>query len=341
MFKPALSTDEREVLGSYFLKSPITLIRLKAQAVLMRDRGLKQKTISELVFRSERTIQRWVGDFSKRRMASLFSGHVDNENASKLTKKQKEQIRKVLKKPPSDYDLPKKFWDVPTLRNYIKAEFGVVYESSQSYHFLLKFSELSFKYPAKHSIRRNEQKIQKRMVEIRKEIKPYLEDPQWEVFAADETRIVLEAVTRRAWLKRGKKTVVKVERGNEYQSYLGFLNQRNFKCHLYQLPWQNQKEIIKVFKIFLKRYPSKRICVVWDNAGFHRGKLIRQELRKGGLLERVHLIALPPYAPDMNPIEHVWGWAKGKVANQQYRDFKFTKHRFRQAIHSRSFDYRI
>ena len=62
----------------------------------MRDKGLKQKTIAELLFKDVRTIQRYLRGFSEGRMASLFSGHVDNENAGKLTRKQKREISKVL-----------------------------------------------------------------------------------------------------------------------------------------------------------------------------------------------------------------------------------------------------
>jgi transposase len=307
----------------------------------MRDEGLRQKTIARLLVKSERTIHRYLQDFSERRMASLFSGHVDNENASKLTRKQKREIRGVLKQPPSAYGLPKEFWDIPTLKTYIKAEFGIVYESVQSYHFILKFSNLSFKYPDKYDLNRNEDKILTRIREIKKEIKPFLKDPGWEVFTSDETRIILEALTRRAWLQKGKRTVIKVKRSKEYQNYLGFLNQKSFKCHVYQLAWQNQDEIIKAFKDFLGKYPGKKICIIWDNATFHRGIKIKQELARGGLLERVHLINLPAYAPDFNPIEHVWKWIKDKISNQQYENFEITKRKFKEAVNSRKFHYQI
>ena len=341
MNKPALTSDERGLLRSYYLKSPIALIRTKAHAVLMVDEGLKQETIARLLVKSERTIRRYLHDFSKRRMASLFSGHIDNENASKLTREQKKEISRVLSQPPSEYGLPKQFWDIPALKTYVKAEFGVIYESAQSYHFLLKFSNLSFKYPDKFDINRDENKIIQRMKEIKKEIRPFIKDNTWEVFTADETRIVLEALTRRAWLKKGKRTTIKVKRIRKYQNYIGFLNQKNFKCHVYDLNWQNQDEIIKAFKKLLKKYPNKKICIIWDNAAFHKGRKIKQELKKGNSLERVHLINLPPYAPDMNPIEHVWKWVKDQISNQQYQNFETTKKKFKQTVNSRRFHYQL
>jgi transposase len=336
-----LSDEEKHLLKGYFTTSPIALIRLKAQTVLMRNKRMKLEDIAELVFRDIRTIERWTKDFSQRRMASIFSGLAENENASKLTRVQKEGIRGVLQKPPSEQGLPKDFWDIPTLKEYVRAEFGVVYESIQSYHFLLKFNKLSFKYPDRFNIRRDEEAIRKRMIEIREEIAPYLSDPSWEVFSSDETRLQLEAITRRAWLKKGEKTVIKVERSREFQNYLGFLNQKTFQNEVYPIAWGRQEEIIKAITIHIRKYPNKRICVVWDNAKCHKGKLLRKELRKNGLLSRVHLINLPPYAPDMDPIEHVWRWGKDAISNTQFETFNKTKEAFIASVTSRTFHYEI
>jgi len=336
-----LTRTERDLLRDYFKTSSLKLVRLKAQAVLMKDQGLKTKDISGLLFKDARTIQRWLQGFSVRRMASIFSGHEHNENASKLSRKQKREISETLNKPPSAYSLPKAFWDVPSIKKYVRAEFGTVYESRQSYYFLLKFSNLSFKLPDKFDFRRNEHLISQRMKQIRAEIKDYLENKEWEVFTSDETRIQLEAITKRAWLKKGKKTIVKVQRSNEHQNYLGLLNQKSYHCHLYELSWQNQEEIIKALAKFLRHYGRKRICIVWDNARFHKGKLIRATLKKGRLLERVHLINFPPYAPDKNPTEHVWKETKQKISNRQFANFNETKLAFRRTVSQRRFSYAV
>lgn len=341
MVRISLSDEEVELLQDYSTTSPISLIRQKAQAVLLRSRTVKVYDIAFSMGCGYRTVERWLKDFQDQRMASIFSGLVDNENAAKLTRAQKEDIKRVLQNPPSDHGLPKGFWDVPTLKKYVKAEFGVVYESIQSYHFLLKFSQLSFKYPAKFSIYRDEEKIVKRIEEVRVEVSQYLKDPNWEVFTSDEVRIMLEAVTRRAWLKKGEKTVVKVKRSKDYQNYLGFLDQKTFKCQVYPIAWGRQTEIIKATAAHIANYPGKRICVIWDNARCHNGRLVRKELRKGSSLERAHLIALPPYAPDMNPIEHVWERGKNEISNTQFETFDNTKQVFEKAITSREFHYEI
>lgn len=336
-----LSTDEKTILQNYFKYSPLVTIRLKAHVVLLKDAGISGLNVSMAIDRDIRTLERWIKDFSETRLASIFTGHEHNQNAAKLTKEQKLEIKEVLSKPPSEYGLPKEFWDVPQLKSYIQAEFGVVYESVQSYHFLLKFSDLSFKYPDKFSVRRDEVLVQNKLQTIRAEIADYLTDPNWEVFASDEVRIQLEAITRRAWLKKGAKTVVKVERSKDYQNYLGFLNQKTFVCHVFEIAWGRAEEIVKATAEFLKLYPQRQICIIWDNANCHKGKLLRKELKKGGLLEAVHLITFAPYAPDTNPIEHVWNTTKATLSNHQYPNFADTKHAFKNLILNQTYPYQI
>lgn len=338
-----LTADEKEILTNYLKSSPIQLIRFKAQAILMFDDDLRQEQISRFVAKEIRTIQLWCNNFRFKRLASLFDDRIDNENASKLTRAQKLQIKAVLKNPPSDYGLAKKFWDVPSLKNYLKAEFGVSYESARSYHFILQFSELSFKYPDKTNPRRDEELIKKRMAEIQAEIAPLLKKPQeWEVLAGDETKIQLEAEIRRAWLTKGERTKIETERSEEHQNYLGFLDQKNGKCKIFEIERGNNQETIRVLEELIKQYPKdKRICLIWDNAGWHKSKELREKLKKGQSLERLHLINFPPYAPEFNPIEHVWQYAKEKISNSHKIDFNHIKNNFMSIINSRAFDYKI
>ncbi len=341
MIQIDLSSEEKEILQQYVKTSLISLIRFKAQAMLMRDHDMKIEEIAYAVVRDVRTIERWVKDFGNRRMASIFSGRTGNEYAAKLTHEQKEEIKKVLAQKPSAYGLPKEFWDVPQLKKYVYVRFEVVYECIQSYHFLLEFGGLSFKVPDKFNVKRNEQKIGVRMEQIYGEILPLMGDPTWEVFCSDETRMQLEAITRRAWIKKGEKTVLKVQRSDDYQNYLGFLNQKTFKLHVFEIAWGNLEEVIKATGEFIKLYPNKKICIIWDNATCHKGILMRQALKKGGLLERVHLVWLPPYAPDHNPIEHVWEVTKDKLSNKQDYTFQQTKHKFMSLTNNQFFPFQI
>jgi len=340
VIKTALSQIEISILQSY-ASSPVSLIRLKAMAIMARNRQVPLAILSEMFNRSERVITRWISDYGKRRLSSIFSGKVGNEHASKLTKEQKEEIKSVIGQPPNEQGIPKEFWDVPKLKNYVQARFGVVYESDVSYHFLLRFSGLTIKYPDKLSPRRNDKLIVKRIKEIKKEIKPMLKDPGWVVLASDETRLQLEAEIRRAWLVKGKRTIVKTERSDEHQNYLGFLDQKSGSCTVYPIKRGNQTETIKVLKQVMKKNPGKQVCVIWDNAKWHNGAVLRAELAKQKQLKNLYLIHFPPYAPDHNPIEHVWEDAKGAISNRGGSKFETIKQEFEDHIASHKFKYKI
>jgi transposase len=336
-----LSLPEKELLGEYLRKSPLESVRLRAQAVLLRTSGVAIKTIAESLVTSARTITRWLKAFVQRRLSSLFSANVGNENSAKLTRDQKKEIKWLLSQPPDEYGVPPRFWNVPKLKQYVSAVFDVVYESDVSYHLLLKFSGLSLKYPDVISPRRNEEAIKKRVKEIRKEIKPLLKNDSWVVLASDETRLQKQAEIRRAWLVKGKRTVVKTERSKEHQNYLGFLDQNTHVCQVFPIKRGNSVETIRVLKKLVKQTPNKRICIVWDNAKWHKSKQLREELKKGNSLEKIHLIALEPYAPETNPIEHVWGYAKQKLANKAGRAFEEIKQEFMRLTHQQIFAYQI
>jgi transposase len=54
----------------------------------------------------------------------------------------------------------------------------------------------------------------------------------------------------------------------------------------------------------LRRSPRK-LLVIWDGSSIHRGREVR-ELLAGGAARRLHLEALPCYAPELNPLEGLW-----------------------------------
>lgn len=339
MIDPACPTPEEHILLCQYYRKTLGTVSQRAHAILLSATGRSPYDIAQVLFVAEKTVREWVKLWHTKRLASLFSRNHDNENASKLTRIQKKEITRILASPPSDYCIPREFWDISSLRDYVVLHFGVVYESSRSYHFLFRASKYSFKLPAAFDVRRNDEAITQRIEEIRTIIAPYLTDPSWVVLCGDESRITWEAVVRRVWLPIGKPSILKVHRESEAQSFLGFLNLTTGKPLLFPVPWQNQQEIIKVLKLVCKKYPGKRICMVWDNAKFHKGKLIRKALEND--LSSFFLINFPPYAPDTNPQEHIWKWGKDQIANHQFSTLKDFSRVFRKTIMGRKYSYQI
>lgn len=245
MLSPVQLTDEeKELIRDHYSKSLCEGIRLRSHTALLFHKGYTPAQIADILFQSEQTICRFIKGFQKERVASLFPKYLGNEHAAKLTPVQKEELRAVLSKPPSEYGIPASFWDISTLRKYIKAEFGVEYESDESYRLIFILHNYSFHLPATFDVHRNEKIVAKRMKEIKKEIKPMLKDAHWLVFASDESRIVWETIIRRLWLPKGEKSIIKVERKRRSQSFIGFLNLKTGEQLLYKLSWQKQDTIL-------------------------------------------------------------------------------------------------
>lgn len=60
--------------------------------------------------------------------------------------------------------------------------------------------------------------------------------------------------------------------------------------------------------------------VVMDNLGSHKGRKARAAIRKAG----AHLLFLPPYSPDLNPIEQVFSKLKHLMRKAQPRTIEET-----------------
>ena len=83
--------------------------------------------------------------------------------------------------------------------------------------------------------------------------------------------------------------------------------------------------MIDSFRQLLKNYPAadgKRIYLILDNAPWHK-KAVRlvqtqalpeyQDIR-----DKMTLIFLPPYSPDLNPTEQVWRITRREVTHNTY-----------------------
>ena len=115
------------------------LVRMKAEAILYASRGVDVGIIAEMVERAERTVQEWLAEWRATRMCSVLTGHAGNQNAAKLTRTQKEELKAILAQPPSRTGVRAEFWDVPAIRDAVKTLFDVEHQSDFSYQLLLRF----------------------------------------------------------------------------------------------------------------------------------------------------------------------------------------------------------
>ena len=86
--------------------------------------------------------------------------------------------------------------------------------------------------------------------------------------------------------------------------------------------WFNYETVIDSFRQLLKTYPiagGRRIYLILDNAPWHKKavRLVQTEALSEyqDIRDKMTLIFLPPYSPDLNPTEQVWRITRREVTH--------------------------
>ncbi|OGN60292.1 MAG: hypothetical protein A3D96_05630 [Chlamydiae bacterium RIFCSPHIGHO2_12_FULL_44_59] len=80
----------------------------------------------------------------------------------------------------------------------------------------------------------------------------------------------------------------------------------------------NAESTIRFFQKIEEAYPGKRkVNVFCDNASYYRNKTVRHYLGTS----KIVLHFLPPYSPNLNPIERLWKWMKERVIYNTYYEY--------------------
>ena len=121
------------------------------------------------------------------------------------------------------------------------------------------------------------------------------------------------------WLPVGENVQLKTNTGRQRVTINGALDSETKAIIVQEDQVLNADNTIKFFKKIESKYPSSEtIYIVLDNAGYYKGKKIKEYLSNS----KIKLLYLPPYSPNLNLIERVWKFFKKKVlANAYYESF--------------------
>ncbi len=132
----------------------------------------------------------------------------------------------------------------------------------------------------------------------------------------DESGFMLIPPVRKTWSPRGQTPIVAHRERHDRVSVISGISISPVRKRLglyYSLYEGNVTQVqVRDFLSYLLRHLRGFVIVIWDNASPHKGKQIREFC---GKYKRLHLEALPPYAPELNPDEGVWSQAKESMAN--------------------------
>jgi transposase len=89
-------------------------------------------------------------------------------------------------------------------------------------------------------------------------------------------------------------------------------------------------QVIEFLTHLLAHLPG-RLLVIWDGLPAHRSRLVQQWV--AGQQDRLELERLPAYAPELNPVEYLWGyWKQHELPNFCPKNFAELSDHARRAI---------
>ncbi len=131
----------------------------------------------------------------------------------------------------------------------------------------------------------------------------------------DESMIRDYQAIQKTWFPKGQQRIIPTYGKHEGVKLVGFLNYETGEVYVEE----HEKYDAEVFRRFLlhvlEHYPEGEIVMILDNAKIHHAKLLKDVLDAN---PRLHLEFLPPYSPNLNKIEGLWGWMKNSVINNVF-----------------------
>ena len=140
-------------------------------------------------------------------------------------------------------------------------------------------------------------------------------DPKRLVFI-DETWVKTNMAPLRGWGPRGARLPGAAPFGHwNTSTFIGALRHDRIDA-----PWVFDGPVNgDVFRTYVEKVLAPNLSpgdvVVMDNLGSHKGVAVRRAIRKAG----AHLLFLPPYSPDLNPIEQAFAKLKHWLRNARTR----------------------
>tara|TARA_B100001964_G_C14127943_1_gene551454 strand:+ start:72 stop:1118 length:1047 start_codon:yes stop_codon:yes gene_type:complete len=295
-----LSSEERTALRKQHKKERDGRIRDRIKAVLAYDQGWSYRQIAELLLLSDDAIRQHIVDFQ-----TLDKLKPENGGSSeKLSVEQCQALGKHLHVHTYLY--------VKDIVSYVKITYGITYSVPGMCDWLHRHG-FSYKKPSlvpgKADIER-----QKRWITEYEALKQGLD--------ADESICFMDGVhpthnTQLAygWIKKGFRKEIQANSGRSRVNLSGAIDVLSHKVVVQEDPTLNASATISFLQRLERAYPAcTTVHAFCDNAPYYRNKAVTEYLQTS----KIKLHFLPPYSPNLNPIERLWKWMKQRVLYNTY-----------------------
>jgi len=108
---------------------------------------------------------------------------------------------------------------------------------------------------------------------------------------------------RYCWCRKGIRPSVPCHHIREYRYAYGAVEPQNGESFFLVLPYCDTICMNVFLEHLSKEYPEDYIVLVADGARWHSSGSLN-------IPSNIEIITLPPYTPEMNPIEQIWSWLR-------------------------------
>ena len=249
-------------------------------------------------------IQYWVNRFERDGLAGMAEGERPGRPRA-LGERELAEINRVLRQTPKAAGLGENLWDGKSLSAFIEKQFHVELGVRQCQRL---FRQMGFRLRKPRPLIACRSTVTET---AQKKLKRLVQDWGIDLWAEDEVHFQQHGSRCRMWI--APETRLWCSTSLPERGYFGAVRLRDGKFTYHR---EDQKFNAETFLVFLKQLKHtacrsrRRVVVILDNARYHHGKLHKDW--RALHCEQFQLDYLPPYSPELNPIERVWKLTRRK-----------------------------
>jgi len=138
-----------------------------------------------------------------------------------------------------------------------------------------------------------------------------------ELLFYDEAFFRRESTITRGWYLRGHNSQVKCPITKEKVGVCGAVNPRDGRLLSLIFDGFDSDTFIYYLKWLIRKFKTrKKIVLNLDNASSHKSYKVAEFVAKNK--KRLQLLFLPPYSPELNPVERVWKNLRYRVTHNAF-----------------------
>jgi transposase len=306
-----LTEVEREKLRNRHRRERDRRVADRIKAMMLCDKGWAYREIAEALMLDEETVSRHVHEYQKCRK-------LKSENGGSQSKLNAEQTRELI-----THVETTTYVKAEHICAYVQGRYGVSYTRQGMTDWLHEHG-FSYKKP-KESPAKADPLKQEEFIKIYEQLLNATSQDEPIVFM-DSVHPTMATKVSYGWIRTGTNKLIAASASRTRVNLTGAVNLETMTVISQDYETINGNSTIDFFKKIEASYPNACcIHVILDQSGYHR----KQEVIDWAEKSRIRLHFLPPYSPNLNPIERLW-----KLMNEEVRNNRFfhSAKEFREAI---------